>query len=434
MAGNLSVIVYFLSVAKMKRPFSFIISFAIAVLCLCGCASGESSDTQASSSSAEQTSSVISTQAPESSAGTESVSTTVTTSQTTALQTTSVSPETTQSVTTSSVSVSKTEPVASKKEDVQEPAKKTVVTKKTAVTKKSVVTRKTSVTKKPAVTSRKTTTTSAVTKKPAETTKPVVTTTAKPEPVPEDVTKSTDARLYYIPKTTRLYDLNKKCVGSIYGYSYYTGHYDPKYEGYVVIDYLYSKMLIPASSVKIQKNAKILPTASIGQMGGRIYGFSACGPAAATILVNSQLGLSWNKDDLLVYCERNRLNDQGSLRYGGGITAPKLIRAINGFSGGKVKAQNLYGRDPASIVKKQLDSGKRSLVVVRYTSYITVGRGGTHFVVVCGYEYIGGVLYFYYADPFYGQGGRSLLRVPASTLAYSMNTVYIEPRCIITVS
>ena len=412
----------------MKRPFSFIISFAIAVLCLCGCAGGESSDTQASSSRAEQTSSVISTQAPESFGGTESVSTTGTTSQTTALQTTSVSPETTQSVTTSSVSVSKTEPAASKKEDVQETAKKTVVTKKTTVTKKPVVTRKTSVTKKPAVTSRKTTTT------PAVTTKPAVTTTARPVPVPEDVTKSTDARLYYIPKTTRLYDLNKKCVGSIYGYSYYTGHYDPKYEGYVVIDYLYSKMLIPASSVKIQKNAKILPTASIGQMGGRIYGFSACGPAAATILVNGQLGLSWNKDDLLVYCERNRLNDQGSLRYRGGITAPKLIRAINGFSGGKVKAQNLYGRDPASIVKKQLDSGKRSLVVVRYTSYITVGRGGTHFVVVCGYEYIGGVLYFYYADPFYGQGGRSLLRVPASTLAYSMNTVCIEPRCIITVS
>ena len=430
----------------MKRPFSFIISFAIAVLCLCGCAGGESSDTQASSSSAEQTSSVISTQAAESSAETEPASTSVTTSAATASQTTSVPPETTQSVTTSSVSVSKTEPAASKKEDVQEPAKKTVVTKKTAVTKKSVVTRKTSVTKKPAVTSRKTTTTSAVTKKPAETTKPVVTTkpavttkpvvttTAKPEPVPEDVTKSSDARLYYIPKTTKLYDLNKKCVGSIYGYSFYTGHYDPKYEGYVVIDYLYSKMLIPASSVKIQKNAKILPTASIGQMGGRIYGFSACGPAAATILVNGQLGLSWNKDDLLVYCERNRLNDQGSLRYRGGITAPKLIRAINGFSGGKVKAQNLYGRDPASIVKKQLDSGKRSLVVVRYTSYITVGRGGTHFVVVCGYEYIGGVLYFYYADPFYGQGGRSLLRIPASTLAYSMNTVYIEPRCIITVS
>lgn len=423
----------------MKRPFSFVISFAIAVLCLCGCAGGESSDAQAPSSSAEQTSSVINTQTPESSAETTSVSTSVTTSETTASQTTSVPPETTQSVTTASVSVSKTEPAASKKEDVQEPAKKTVVTKKTAVTKKSVVTKKTSVTKKPAVTSRKTTTTSAVTKKPAETTKPavttkpVVTTTAKPEPVPEDVTKSSDARLYYIPKTTKLYDLNKKCVGSIYGYSFYTGHYDPKYEGYVVIDYLYSKMMIPASSVKIQKNAKILPTASIGQMGGRIYGFSACGPAAATILVNSQLGLSWNKDDLLVYCERNRLNDQGSLRYCGGITAPKLIRAINGFSGGKVKAQNLFGRDPASIVKKQLDSGKRSLVVVRYTSYITVGRGGTHFVVVCGYEYIGGVLYFYYADPFYGQGGRSLLRVPASTLAYSMNTVYIEPRCIITV-
>ena len=406
----------------MKRLLSFFISFAIAALCFCSCAGSKSSDADTPGSSAEHTSEDSSTQAAESSAETAPVTTSLTTSAATDSQTASVSPTATQSVTTSSVSTSKSQPTTSKKEDVPEQTEKTVVTKKTSVTKK------------PAVTSRKTTTTSAATSKPTVTSvQPSVTTTAKPKSVPEDITKNSDTKLYYIPNPTKLYGLDRKCIGTIYGYSFYTGHYDPKYKGYVVIDYMYSKKLIPASSVRIQKNAKILPTACIGQMGGKIYGFSACGPAAAVILVNSQLGLNWDKDQLLLYCERNRLNDQGSLRYQGGITAPKLIQAINGFSGGKVKAQNVFGSDPASIVKKQLDSGKRSIVVVRYTSYITIGQGGTHFVVVCGYENIGGVLYFYYADPFYGQGGRSLLRVPASTLAYSMNTVYIEPRCIITV-
>lgn len=244
----------------------------------------------------------------------------------------------------------------------------------------------------------------------------------------------TSPKLFYITQNTNLYDLNKNHTGAVYAGCFYSGHYDPKYRGYAVIDYLYGQYLVADVSVKVQSNAKILPTAAIGQMGGSIYGQAACGPTAAAILANSQLGLGWSKDDLIVYCENNKLNDQGSLRYGGGITAPNLMKAINGFSGGTVTASNIYASDPASILKKQIDAGNRSIVVVQYTSTIvTHYNSGTHFVVICGYENIGGVLYFYYADPYYISGGRSLLRVNASVLAASMNMVSIEPRCIITI-
>ena len=423
----MSAIFYYLSVNKMKKIISVIVSFSIAFGCFCSCSDLNSSDTVSSQSTSTQSSSQSIVETTEATTTTTTTTTSVTTSAAEASEPTS------ESVTAASVTTTtQTEQSTVGTDSVASPASQT---KKTAVTtKRSTVTSK--ATKRSSVTAKKPAVTTA---KPSEATtstaaSTAVTTTQKPAPVPADVTKDTADKLYYIPQTTKLYDLKKNCVGSIYAYSFYTGRYDPNYPGYVKIDYLYGKYLIAAGSVRIQKNARILPTACIGQMGGRIYGYSACGPAAATILVNSQLGLNWNKDDLLLHCERNRLNDQGSLRYGGGITAPRLMTAINGFSKGKVKVQNVYGRDPSTILKKQIDAGNRSIVVVQYTSYIvTHYSSGTHFVVICGYEYINGVLYFYYADPFYGQGGRSLLRVRASTLAYSMNMVVIEPRCILTV-
>jgi hypothetical protein len=118
--------------------------------------------------------------------------------------------------------------------------------------------------------------------------------------------------------------------------------------------------------VKVQTGAVILETAAIGQMGGDIYGKKACGPTSATILVKYQLGKKWTKDELIVFCERNNLNDQGSLRSGGGITAPKLIELIESYSGATIKASNVYGDDSASILKKLIDSGNRSIVVASY--------------------------------------------------------------------
>ena len=317
------------------------------------------------------------------------------------------------------------------------PAETTTITTTSAATTTTTTTTSAAATKAKATTTKKKTTTAA----PVTTTKPKpkVTTTRPAAPAPAVQKKvinysDTSTKLFYITKNTNLYDLKKNHTGAVYAGSLYTGHYDANYKGYVVIDYLYGKSLVADVSVTERSGAKMLSAAAIGQMGGSIYGQASCGPTAAAILVNSQLGLGWSKDNMIKYCESKRLNDQGSLRYGGGITAPNLIKAINGFSGGKVTASNVFGADPASRLKKLIDQGNRSIVVVQYTSYIvTHYSSGTHFVVICGYEYIGGVLYFYYADPYYSYGGRSLLRVNASVLAASMNMVCIEPRCIITV-
>ena len=289
-------------------------------------------------------------------------------------------------------------------------------------------------------TTEETTTTQATTQ-PSETSvqsqataaaaKPAQTTTA-----PENFDKTdTSSKLYYFPYTTNLRDKNKNKVGTIDAGSYYSGHYDPNYKGYVVINYRYREYLIASSCVIEQTGAKILETAAIGQMGGDIYGKKACGPTTATILANYQLGMKWTKDELITYCEQKKLNDQGSLTSGGGITAPNLMKLIESYSGGTVKASNVYGADPTSILKGLIDNGQRSIVVSSYRSGRIVAQKDSpaHFVVICGYEYIGGELYFYYADPYFGNGGRSLMRVSAQTLAASMNYVTKEPRCIITV-
>ena len=262
--------------------------------------------------------------------------------------------------------------------------------------------------------------------------RPAQTTTA-----PERLDKGdTSSKLYYFPDTTNLRDKNRNKVGTISAGSFYSGHYDPNYKGYVVINHRYREYLIARSCVVEQTNAKILETAAIGQMGGDIYGKKACGPTTATILANYQLGLKWTKDELITYCEQNKLNDQGSLTSGGGITAPNLMKLIESYSGGTVSASNLYGNDPISILKDLIDNAERSIVVSSYRSGRIVAQKDSpaHFVVICGYEYIGGELYFYYADPYFGNGGRSLMRVSAQTLAASMELVTKEPRCIITIA
>lgn len=266
----------------------------------------------------------------------------------------------------------------------------------------------------------------------ATTTKPTQTTTA-----PESIdTTDTSSKLYYFPDTTNLRDKNKNIVGTIDAGSFYSGHYDPNYPGFVVIKHRYREYLTASSCVIEQKGAKILETAAIGQMGGDIYGKKACGPTTATILANYQLGMKWTKDELITYCEQNKLNDQGSLTNGGGITAPNLMKLIESYSGGTVKASDHYGADSAAILKSLIDSGERSIVVSSYRSGRIVAQPDSpaHFVVICGYEYIGGELYFYYADPYFGNGGRSLMRVSAQTLAASMELVTKEPRCIITIA
>lgn len=242
-------------------------------------------------------------------------------------------------------------------------------------------------------------------------------------------------RLFSLGETVDYFNMDKTYAGKLYA-GFYSGCHYSNDKKYAVVDLCGGKYLVSRSKLTERKGAKALQTGAIGQMGGEIYGQASCGPTAAAILVNWQLNEDWSKDDLIRFCERNGLNDQGSLRGGGGMTAPRLIELIDRFSGGVYKATNIYGEggvgNTAGKLKDCIDRSKRALVVVQYTSQpVTHYSSGTHFIVVCGYEYIDGALYFYYADPYYGNGNRSLLRIHSSTLAASMDMVAREPRCMI---
>ena len=319
-------------------------------------------------------------------------------------------------------------------QEAEQPRSDTVITMMQSETETARQTQAVPETTEDTTTTSSSETTESSTKAVTSQTTQSTTTVSKTVPETSDKT-DTSSKLYYFPDTTNLRDKNRNKVGTISAGSFYSGHYDPNYKGYVVINHRYREYLIARSCVIEQTGAKILETAAIGQMGGDIYGKKACGPTCATILANYQLGMKWTKDEMIVFCEQNKLNDQGSLTSGGGITAPNLVKLIESYSGGTVKASNVYGADPISVLKGLIDSGKRSIVVSSYRSGKIVAQPDSpaHFVVICGYEYIGGELYFYYADPYFANGGRSLMRVCADTLAASMNYVTKEPRCIITV-
>ncbi|MCD7742282.1 MAG: hypothetical protein LUI06_08765 [Ruminococcus sp.] len=254
----------------------------------------------------------------------------------------------------------------------------------------------------------------------------------KSSSVIEAGTKSDDT-LYYITSYSNVYDTSYNYSGAVSGSSYYTGYYDPHYEGYYIINYQSSEKLIKQTNAIKRSNAKVLQTGAIGQYGGKIAGYSACGPTAVAILLNSEKNAGWSKDELILYSESHNLNDQGSLRGGGGMTAPKLLTLISGYSNGKYSAKNIYSstQNRSAELKSQIDNSHRVLVLTCYRSSVITSGGGRHFVVVCGYEVINSTLYFYYADPYYGNGPRSLRRVSSQVLVSSIANATGEPRTMI---
>ena len=238
---------------------------------------------------------------------------------------------------------------------------------------------------------------------------------------------------------TKLYNLRsanllsrKKKVKKRNVSGYYTGYASGKYKGYILIDYNYGTYLVKRSKVKIVKGAKVLSTSAVSQINGKYRGWSACGPATATILLNSEKKADLRKDDLIRVSKIKHLEDQGSVtKTGGGITSPKLIKLIKHFG---YNAKNLYKNSikPSKIIKKQIDSGKRCLVLVKYSGGIMPNSGAAHFVVICGYKKIGGKLYFYYADPYYSSaGGRSLLSVSSTLINRSVSRKFSEPNTVL---
>lgn len=244
-----------------------------------------------------------------------------------------------------------------------------------------------------------------------------------------------DVHLYKLTSDLKLYGDDGKVVETVEKGGIYTGVPDPENSESIMIDYEYSTLTVDSEIVDINENAVVLPTAAIGQMGGDIYGITACGPTAMTILVNWEKQTNTTKDELIKYSKKHDLEDQGAIdEPHGGMTAPKLIELANGYYEGDIVSANIYSDDPLSTIDEKIDSGHRSLVAVRYTKGEIVADtepSGVHFVIICGYEDTAKGRVYYYADPYYGDGGHSLLKVSSKTLAKSMKQVKSEPRTLI---
>lgn len=155
-------------------------------------------------------------------------------------------------------------------------------------------------------------------------------------------------KLYTVNKYATTYTKAKKYYGNVSKGAMFTGYYCYKYPGYIVLNYKNTEILVKSSYVTARNSAVVLPTASIGQYGGKIAGYSSCGPTSVAILLNSEKNAGWDKDNLITYSEKHKLNDQGSLRKGGGMTAPKLLELISGYSNKKYTAKNIYSTKTAS--------------------------------------------------------------------------------------
>ncbi|MBR1421971.1 MAG: hypothetical protein IJ571_00820 [Ruminococcus sp.] len=155
-----------------------------------------------------------------------------------------------------------------------------------------------------------------------------------------------------------------------------------------------------------------------------------------TILVDWEKSADVNKDELIRFSKENKLEDQGAIdEPHGGMTAPRLVELSDGYFGGEITARNIYDDDPLEILDDQLDNGHRALVAVRYTSVDKIVENapysGVHFVVICGYEEKDGKRSYYYADPYFGDGGDTLLKVSGEKLENSMEQVDSEPKTLI---
>jgi len=216
----------------------------------------------------------------------------------------------------------------------------------------------------------------------------------------------------------------------------FTGVPDKDNPDYIRIDYMYDTKLVSKDKVTKNENAVVLHIAAIGQRGGSTDGFSACGPTAAAILVDWQKGEKTTKDELIRYAESHGLDNQGKLTsQTGGMSSDKVIELINSFYGGLYKAQNVYNDLPVAKLTDLINNGHIAMISIKYTGQIVdkAPNALVHFVVVCGYEEFDDGKYFYYVDPFYGNGGRSVFKVKASLIEDSMKNVTNEPATMIIV-
>lgn len=236
--------------------------------------------------------------------------------------------------------------------------------------------------------------------------------------------------LYQLNRSTMTYTLKKKYHNQqLYGGQYFAGYYDYRYgKNWRVILINNSKKLLPASYLNRRSKAKILPASSISQLSGRVCGAGACGVSSLVSLVNSQKGTNWQKDDVINYVNKKKFYIDLPLTNWNthGMDYKDIMQTINSYSNGKFKSKNVTRWNASKVLKENIDKGKTCLI-----NYYHSG-GQNHAIVICGYEYINGEIYFYHTDSGYMGYNLPLFRMRGKDLEGRYHNVVGEPRCILT--
>lgn len=279
----------------------------------------------------------------------------------------------------------------------------------------------------------------------SKTTEPAVTTTSKQkdkstaeseevEQQSSDIAKSKSGQIYFLTKGTVLLDDQLNVNYTLSKQGYFTGVEDEANKDYISIDFMFGTRLVKKGAAKQIDGAVALCTSTVSQRDGELSGDTACGPTAATIILNYDKGEHYNKDELIRYTEENGLADQGSIMSEeGGMTAPMILKLIESYSQGRYHAKNMYSDKvkPSVMLKEIIDSGKHSILSVRYAYGVVHHLNSViHFICPCGYIMQEGQLYFYYADTTLNSDA-DLMMVSASEIDRSVAQVNTEPKCII---
>lgn len=223
-------------------------------------------------------------------------------------------------------------------------------------------------------------------------------------------------KVYEVTKTTPVYTFDKKKTNQNIHYgNYYAGYYDYRYgKNWRVIYFNNSKKLVQVSKIKTRKNAYILPSSSNSQYSGKFHGVGACAVSSMVSWVNAEKGTNWNKDTLAPWVCKKKWYTLAPLNDGRthGMESWHVRDTIKTYSKGKYSVKNVWNKNTQKVMKEQLRKGKRCYIALDYSN----GGWLSHAVVVTGYEYINGRIYFYYTDSNYTGYNLPLRRMSGSAM------------------
>lgn len=250
-----------------------------------------------------------------------------------------------------------------------------------------------------------------------------------------------ETRLFWLYENTPVYiqpedsRLPVTDYPDVYAQGLYSGRDYPFDERFKQIDYLDRKALVPADSLMIISNAKIMPASMISQVTSNLIGYSGCGPACLhmmeryTGILPKVAGIT-SYEQLLDYAQSYGYGDQGSLYLPqGGMTCESLMRFARDVYG--IELANFYGYEshlPSDLIKALIDDGRQAIVLIHQSEGEIVDHSDiAHFVLFTGYTESNGEIEFIYANSYTESDitfGYPLKSVPANIVDASVSNPF----------